>query len=253
MNPFIHCVTCNIIFHKTPYDQVPEYEWGAKESPDLARTIEKDDYQDFLQDHRGHRLEELQIVEGSFMGTGDYREPVRTSYWKATNGRERFVIKGSRQSIRDPLRYQLIRGDYQVKCISLEIQSREITRQLEIEFGANPLSQEKITALLHLLQEIIQGLDAGHLERVPEESLNPLEIYYRMSDVHTAFLLRRCRKIFNREEFEVIQEFVHHHREDGVLLLRGKHQIQMMEVARAEDEVIEATVSAEKERLAKKQ
>ena len=252
MNPFIRCVTCNAVFHKTPYDQVSEHEWGTENSPGLARAVEKDDYQDFLHDHRGHRLEELQVVEGSFMGTGDYREPVKTSYWKATNGRERFVIKGFRQSIREPLRYQLIRGDYQVKCISLEIQSREITRQLEIEFRANPLSQKKIAAFLHLLQEIAQGLEASQFERLPEESLNPLEIYYRMDDVHAAFLLRRCRKIFNHEEFEVIQEFVHRHREDGVLLLRGKHQIQVMEVAREEEEMVEATVPEERKRLAKK-
>jgi len=252
MNPFIHCVTCNIIFHKTPYDQVPEYESGGKDSPHVARAVEKDDVQDFLKNHRGHRLEELQVLEGSFMGTGDYREPVKASYWKATNGKERFVIKGSRQSIQEPLKYQLIRGDYQVTCVSLEVQSREIRRQLEIEFRTNPLSQKKIVAFFNLLQEIAQGLDAGHLERVSEESLNPLEIYYRLDDVHTAFLLRRCQKIFNREEFEVIQEFVHHHREDGVLLLRGKHQIQMMEVARAEEERVEATISAEKKSLAKK-
>jgi hypothetical protein len=253
MDPFIHCITCDTVFHKTPYDQMPEHEWEGKDSPDRVRTIERDDYEDFLQNHHGHRLEDLQVLEGSFMGTGDYREPVRTSYWKATNGKERFVIKGSRKDIREPLRYQLIRGDYQVKCISLEIQSREITRQLEIEFRANPLSQKKITAFLHLVQEITQGLDASHLERVPEESSHPLEIYYRMDDVHTAFLLRRCRKIFDREEFEGVQEFVHHHREDGVLLLRGKHQIQMVEVARGEEEVKEATVSTEEKRLAKKQ
>jgi hypothetical protein len=252
MDPFIHCITCDAVFHKTPYDQMPEHEWGGKDSPDRVRTVERDDYKDFLQDHQGHRLEELQVLEGSFMGTGDYREPVKTSYWKATNGKERFVIKGSRKDIHEPLRYQLIRGDYQVKCISLEIQSREITRQLEIEFRANPLSQKKITAFLHLVQEITQGLEAAHLERVPEESLNPLEIYYQMDDVHTAFLLRRCRKIFDREEFEGVQEFVHHHREDGVLLLRGKHQIQMVEVARAEEEVKESTVSADKKRLVKK-
>ena len=253
MDPFIHCITCDTLFHKTPYDQVPEHEWGSKDSPDRVRTVERDDYEDFLQDHRGHRLEELQVVEGSFTGTGDYREPVKTSYWKATNGKERFVIKGSRKDIRDPLRYQLIRGDYQLKCLSLEIQSREITRQLEIEFKTNPLSQNKITAFLDLMQEVTQGLDAGHLERVPEESLNPLEIYYKMDDVHTAFLLRRCQKIFDRGEFERVQEFVHHHREDGVLLLIGKHQIQMVDGARAEEEVKEAVVSAEKKRLAKKQ
>jgi hypothetical protein len=252
MDPFIHCTTCDAVFHKTPYDQMPEHEWRGKDSPDRVRTVERDDYEDFLQVHHGHRLEELQVLEGSFMGTGDYREPVKTSYWKATNGKERFVIKGSRKDIHEPLRYQLIRGDYQVKCISLEIQSREITKQLEIEFRANPLSQKKITAFLHLVEEITQGLDAGHLERVPEESLNPLEIYYRMDDVHTAFLLRRCRKIFDREEFEGIQEFVQHHREDGVLLLRGKHQIQMVEVARAEEEVKESSVPAEKKRLAEK-
>lgn len=252
MNPFIHCITCNALFHKTPYDQVPEYEGGAKDSPELARTVERDDYQEFLQNHRGHPLEELQVVEGSFVGTGDYREPVKISYWKATNGKERFVIKGSRQSIRDPLRYQLIRGDYQLKCISLEIQSREITKQLEIEFGAHPLTHKKITDFLDLLQEIAQGLDTGELERVPEESSNPLEIYYRMDDVHAAFLLRGCRKTFSREEFEMIQEFVHRHRENGVLLLRGKHQIHVTEAARPEEETIEATLSEEKKRLAKK-
>jgi len=253
MDPFIHCITCDAVFHKTPYDQMPEHEWGAKSSPGLARTVERDDYQDFLHDHREHPLEELQVIEGSFMGAGEYREPVKTSYWKATNGREKFVIKGSRQDICQPLRYQLFRGDYQVKCVSLEIQSREIARQLEIEFRANPLSQKKVTALLQLLQEIAQGLEGGLLERAQEESLNPLDIYYRMDDVHSAFLLRRCRKIFNREEFEVIQEFVHRHREDGVLLFRGTHQIEMVEVARAEKEVREAAVSAEKKRLAKKQ
>ena len=252
MNPFIRCVTCNMIFRKTPYDHVPEHERRTQDSPDVTRTIEKDDYQDFLQDHHGHRLEELEVQEGSFVGTGDYREPMKTSYWKATNGREKFVIKGSRQSILEPMRYQLIRGDYQVKCISLEIQSREIQRQLEITFRTNPLGQKKISAFLHLFQEIIHGLDASQLERVSEESLHPLEIYYRMDDVHTGFLLRRCRKVFSREEFEMIQEFVHHHREDGVLLLRGKHHIQVMDVTRSEEKKAEETISAEEKRLAEK-
>jgi hypothetical protein len=123
------------------------------------------------------------------MGTGDYREPVKASYWKATNGKERFVIKGSRQSIREPLKYQLIRGDYQVTCVSLEIQSREIRRQLEIEFRTNPLCQKKIVAFLNLLQEIAQGLDAGTW-RGFQKSLN--RIYY-IDDVHTAFAWR-CQK-----------------------------------------------------------
>jgi hypothetical protein len=171
---------------------------------------------------------------------------------KASNGKEKFIIKGTRQNIGNPMRYQLILGDYQVKCISLEIQSREIQRQLEIEFKANPLSSKKIRSFLLLLQEIAHGLDASQLERVPEESPNPLEIHYRMDEVHTGFLLRRCRKIFSPKEFEVIQEFVHHHREDGVLLLRGKHHIQIMEVARAEEMRAEEALSAEKKHRAEK-
>ena len=61
MNLFIRCVSCNMVFRKTLYDQVPEHELGAKDFPDMARTVEKDDYHDFLRDHRGHRLEDLQV------------------------------------------------------------------------------------------------------------------------------------------------------------------------------------------------
>src|SRR4030067_2730725 len=116
---------------QTPFDQWPEYEPSQDPSVESFRTLLKDDFQDFLRNHRGHRLEDLKIIEDSFVSEKSYSEPVKTSYFKATNGREHFVVKRFRERIDQPLKYQLIRGDYSLKCIDLQIQSEAIRKQLE--------------------------------------------------------------------------------------------------------------------------
>jgi hypothetical protein len=228
VNQLIHCINCHEIYLRTPFDQTPEYEWEPLNSLRESQGIEKDDFQDFLRNHRGHQLENLKIIEDSFVSEKPYSEPVKVSYFKATNGRENFVVKRFREKIDQPLKYQLIRGDYSLKCIDLQIQSETIRKQLEREMKPF-LTKTQIDTFLEFYHHVGQKLDVNSLERVPEESSTPLEIYYKMDDFSLMYLLRNCRNFFKGKAYAEIEGFIHRHKDDGVLLLKATYRIEILE------------------------
>ncbi len=251
MNQLIRCKNCDQIFMKSPFDRYPEYELGPDRLPENLQSIERDDFQNFLTQHPGHQLEDLKIIEDSYASEMPYSEPVKTSFFKATNGRERFVIKKFRERIDDPLKYELIPGDFSLKCIAVEIQSEEISRQLEREL-IPPVSQKKLDTFFRLMGAIVEDIDVNHLERIPEESQHPLEVYYKIGDARVMYLLRNCRNIFDRREYLAMEEFIHRHKDDGVLLLKATYKIQMAKMAQMAKTRKRATpspLSFEKEKI----
>jgi hypothetical protein len=246
----IRCINCDQFFLRTPFDQWPEYE--VSHSPGSFVTVERDDFNDFRRTHHGHRLESLKIIEDSYISEKSYAEPKKVSYFKATNGKERFVIKRFRMSIDNPLTYQLIRGDYSLKCIRLEIQSNEIKKQLQAEFREKPFPEHKIAAFIDLYQRIAEGLSIDQLERVPEESPLPLEIFYIMDEVSLAYLLRNCRTLFKGQEYLDIEAFIRRHKDDGVLLLKGSFRIEITEAVKAKGEDLPVSLPSEQVKVAEK-
>ncbi len=228
MNQLIHCINCQEIYLRTPFDRTPEFSWERSGSPHEAQAFEKDDFQEFLRNHRGHQLEELKIIEGSFVSEKPYSEPVKIAYFKATNGKENFVVKRFRESIEQPLKYELIRGDYHLKCTSLQIQSEAIRRQLGRELKP-PLTQTQVETFLEFFEHAVRKLDVNTLERVPEESPSPLEVYYQMDDFCLIYLLRNCHSFFEGRTYTQMESFIHRHREDGVLLLKATYRIEIFE------------------------
>lgn len=253
MNQLIRCLNCDEIFLKTPYDQCPEYKYVPAHPSEPVRSIERDDFQDFLIKHRGHRLEYLEIIEDSFISEKVYSEPVKIAYFKATNGKETFVIKRFRERIDEPSKYELIPGDYSLKCLGIEIQSEEITKQLRMEFKKPPFSPTQISAFPKLYRRIAGTVNTKNLERVSEESSHPLEIYYKMDDVSLFYLLRNCRNLFKGKEYSNIEEFINRHKDDGVLLLKARYKIQITERAKIRKEAISAVVVAEAKKIIKKE
>ena len=252
MNELIRCINCDEIFLKTPFDQWPEYQFYPSGPLESFRTIERDDFQDFLKNHHGHRLEDLKILEDSFVSEKDYFEPVKTSYFKATNGKESFVIRKFREKIEEPIKYQLIRGDYFLRCTHIEIQSKEIVKQLKSESKTSALSQNKTDDFLKLFQYIAQTIDIKKLERIPEESPNPLEIYYKIDDVSLIYLLRNCRNIFKDQEYLNIEEFIHRHKDEGVLLLKATYKIQITKMAESKRETLSPRIPFKMKKVAEK-
>jgi hypothetical protein len=235
MNQLIRCVDCDAVLLKTPFDQCPEYVFEPNSSPGAFRIVERDDFRDFLKNHHGHRLEDLTIIEDSLVSEKPYVEPVKVSYFKATNGNENFVIEKSRKNIEDPLEYKLIYGDLKLRCLSIEFQIEEIKKQLLAEYP--DLTEEKAESFVRVCQDIPKVVDMRNLERVQEESSHPLDIYYQMDEVTIAHLLRRCHNIFQGKEYLDIEDFIQRHRDNGVLLLKATHRIEIVEVAKPEKEV----------------
>jgi len=235
---------------KTPFDQFPEYEYDPARPSEPIQTIEKDDFQDFLIVHQGHQSEYLEIMEDSFVSEKDYLEPVKTSYFKATNTKkEKFVVKRFREDIREKLRYKIIPGDYFLECSGVEIQPKEITQQLKGEFKRSPLSETQISAFLKLYRHIVKIIDIKNLERVSEESLHPLEIYYKMDDISLFYLLRNCRNVFKGKAYLDIEEFISRHKDDGVLLLKVRYKIQITRREKTKKEAAPSLILAENKKV----
>jgi hypothetical protein len=233
---------------KSPYDEYPEYELGPDRPLETFQSTERNDFQDFLTHHHGHQLENLKIIEDSYVSEKAYSEPIKTSFFKATNGREKFVIKKSRERIDEPLKYQLVPGDYSLKCIAVEIQSEEISKQLERELKP-PLSQDKRNAFLKLMGALAEDIDMRDLERIPEESHHPLEVYYKIDDVRIMYLLRNCRNIFKGQEYLEMEEFIHRHKDDGVLLLKATYKIQITPMAKTRKRAAPPRLPFKKEKI----
>jgi hypothetical protein len=248
MNQLIRCMNCDQIFMKSPYDEYPEYELGSDRPLETFQSTERNDFQDFLTHHDGHQLENLKIIEDSYVSEKAYSEPIKTSFFKATNGREKFVIKKSRERIDEPLKYQLVHGDYSLKCIAVEIQSEEISKQLERELNP-PLSQDKMDAFLKLMGALAEDIDMRDLERIPEESHHPLEVYYKIDDVRIMYLLRNCRNILKGQEYFEMEEFIHRHKDDGVLLLKASYKIQITQMAKTRKRAAPPRLPFEKEKI----
>jgi len=218
---------------RTPFDQIPEYEMDFSSPLPLkdVQIYEKNDFQDFLIHHHGHQLEELRIIEDSFVSEKEYFEPVKVSYFKATNGKEKFVIKKYRKRADEPLKYELIHGDYFLKFVSLEIQEDGIRKELKKLFKSPTLSPNKIEKFIKLYRNIASQVDLKNLEVVNEGSTHPLVAFYKIDDINLAYLLRNCRNIFNKQEYSQIESFIHE-QEDGVLLFKAVFQIQIKEISK---------------------
>jgi hypothetical protein len=225
MGKLLRCIKCDKVFFKTPFDRWPEYENTSVFSSGTVRMMERDDFQEFLASHRGHRLEELEVYENSYIGEKPYIEPVKRSYFKATNGKEEFVIKKFRERIDEPLIYQIIHGNYSLHCVCIDIQSQQIKKQLEREFKHSLISDYEIEAFLKLCQEVALSADVEKLETSPEEREHPLTRFCKLDQISLKHLQKNCHTLFGKQDYREIDEFIYRHIDDGVLMLKATFEI----------------------------
>jgi hypothetical protein len=90
------------------------------------------------------------------------------------------------------------------------------------------------------------------LERISEESPYPLEIYYKIDDLHLMYLLRNCRNLFKGQEYSAIEEFIHRHKDNGVLLLKATFKIQLTKIPKPGEKAVPAFSSLKKEKIIEK-
>lgn len=104
----MHCVRCHQLnpvfggfgdFGRT--SDLPGVEWA---STDL------DAQEEFDRVHREHQVEELTIDAETSVSDKPSYEPLKVSYFEATNGRERFLVRRTKERLDAPAFYEIVPG-----------------------------------------------------------------------------------------------------------------------------------------------
>ena len=214
----IRCIECSELGLLSPVDQSPEYDNDQGE----WSVTERDDKAAFLERHQGHRLEELQIIEDSAISHEDYGEPVGASYFEATNGQERFVVKRFRKSVSDPQGYELIPGKLHRTLVELHVDERAILKELEEAFSPRRLSLDKIRVYVKQLEETVSALDPGELEAVPFEGHNPSVRYFYLDEGVVDRVSERAFQHLCRADVKILDAFLRENLADDLFMAAGR-------------------------------
>jgi hypothetical protein len=225
------CVDCNEIISLSTHDFSPEYFYDAEK--DVLKAEKRDDRKEFEGKHQRHHLEELQVIEESFISEGLYLEPVKTSYFEVTNGCEKFVVKKWRKDVYTPLTYELIPGHLVLTKVSFSAQGEGIRKQLHAEVKLTDRADEKAERFVNVVQSVISQMDEKDLDRENLcETGDPALSHAILSEDKVGKIVERCREIFAPDELKKIEKFIRENNEyNGVMtaLVKRYFEIRMDE------------------------
>ena len=210
----------------TPFEGAPAYAYD-RETGDFMVTG-ADEEPCFADLHRQHTMEELFIIKDSFISEGRYGEPLKVSYFEASNGKERFVIRGSRKDITRPIAYELIPG-YIETSFRREVQGREIRRQLDEEIKDPPLSEAKVSCFIRALEQVAAQFPLKDRLEITAETDTPLISHCKLGAGEIREILSLCRGVFDGEELQRLEKFIHNnnsYNEPMTLLLKRTFRIK---------------------------
>ncbi|MGH7848365.1 MAG: hypothetical protein ACREQW_24765 [Candidatus Binatia bacterium] len=217
---FVWCRNCNEVHHVTAYDKAPLYDG------ELPDPVAVDDWRAFMRRHTGHSLEALRSSD-QVAWEGGSSDPMQQRYIEVTNGRGRFVVRGFRTSIHEPLRFEAIPGRLSAKRVALEVQGNEIRKELKRHFpwGMIPPGDEKIDLFIGLFQQLVSGLAPEDIRAsyIPYGEADAG--YGALNDELVENLLQKCVPYFVPEELSALKRFLAMQRDsEGVMALRFKYE-----------------------------
>ncbi|OGP84631.1 MAG: hypothetical protein A2Y95_12145 [Deltaproteobacteria bacterium RBG_13_65_10] len=201
----LRCQECNRLLLLGPHNQAPAYRLRAGEPEPLE--IRRDDEADFRAAHAKHCLDELRVVEGSVVSEGWWADPMRVSYFEATDGRETVVVRRHRTKLDRPVNYEVIPGAIEVRAVSVDVQSRDLARQLEAELGSD-LAPPLVMRFVDAVQEFAGSLEPEDLEEICTDPRDPLVSYARLDEKHVIAILDLLRPDVPAETLRRLNRFV---------------------------------------------
>jgi len=202
---------------------LPGVEWSSE---DLENQKE------FFLGHGNHNIEELLVDPETFVSDKPSYEPVKTSYFEASNGRQKFLIRRTRVRLDQPARYELIPGQLQISNISVSIQGNDLRKEISAHNGSLSLTEEKAEKFIQALQEEVENISPEKLTEeieVTQEGETPLLTYGILKEVHWENVLRKCQNDFQKNDLKKIKKFIQENREPGdVLALRIHRQVTIL-------------------------
>lgn len=202
---WIRCVECNRVARVTPFDRLPAYSHDERCGGFIETAV--DDEACFMELHRHHTLEELFVIKGSFISEGRYGEPLKVSYFEASNGTERFVIRGCRHSISRPMEYELIAG-YIETSYRRDVQKREIKRQLAEEIQDPPLAATKVERFIQTVERVVAQFPPRDPIEITAETDTPLVSHCRLGPGAIREIMALCGAFLDGAELRRLEHFI---------------------------------------------
>ncbi|MFH2012142.1 MAG: hypothetical protein ABIJ37_05535 [Pseudomonadota bacterium] len=224
----LRCKECNEIIKITEHDFSFEYHYD--EENDCFLELAKNDREPFITKHKNHKLEELEANMASFISDRPYSEPLKTSYFEATNGRENFVIKSWRDKVESPLRYEMVEGYIEITNRAV-INGEDIRKQIQAEI-IPIIPQDKITLLIHAIEKVVSQLDPEDMMEDSFESDNPLVLCCKLKNNTIKSIVELSRDIFEEEQFKKVRDFIYDNSDyDGVIAPLIKRQFTIKPIS----------------------
>jgi hypothetical protein len=216
---FIRCRQCNRIlplprifaYFETP-DLLPGVEWSDEDS-DFRR--------EFTFSHGNHPQEELVIDPETIFSEKPSYEPVRTSYFEATNGRQKFLIQRTKPGLEHPARYEILPGQMKISNLAIKIQEADLRRQISADRTSSALSAERVSEFIAAFNKEVAAILPYRLFKAIEamvEGDSPRFIYAALKQERWEKILDRCARNFQASELRWIREFIQNHRQPGEVL-----------------------------------
>jgi hypothetical protein len=216
---FIRCRSCNQVLPVPSFfgdfgdpAPLPGVEWSNED---------EDFHREFACAHAHHPREELRIDPESFFSEKPGYEPVKTSYFEATNGRERFLIKRTKPGLANPARYEVLSGRMEITTRSIEIQEADLRKQVFSEPGAALLPPEKLDVFIQALREEAAAISPGRLFEAiaaTAEGDSPRILYAALKEDRWQKILERCARNLHPPELGWVRQFIQDHRQPGDVL-----------------------------------
>lgn len=215
----IRCIDCNTIINMTEWDHCPQYTWHNGE----IEEQEGNERELFLQKHKGHKTEQLIPLTPS-VSDKPYTEPLKTSYFMATNGKRRFLIKRWRTKINAPLTYEIIDGSIALINGKVRVQTEAIKKQIRAEQNSS-ITEEKLNYFIDAVHQEAENLNPDTLKESAEGE-TPLISFFTFGSDSVERILQRCQDAFDQHELKLLRDFVIEHNEyDDVMTLVAKKEL----------------------------
>lgn len=205
-NIILRCLQCNDLFRPTAYDSYPAFR--VDEQSDLITEIEMNDLDNFMMNHRGHEIAELQIIPGSFCSRYGYWEPIREDYFQATDGVEIYTVKRWREDVCKPLSYELIDANIEFCEPILRVQSVKLKRQMIADASILRLDADKIDGFIKRLENFVRDIELDDLIEYGLSTNDSAVSYATLKDEAMERLLIHCHALFTDEELDRLRVFI---------------------------------------------
>jgi hypothetical protein len=218
MKKLVRCSNCKAVYEMTPFDQCPEYQYSDASGEYYAYVKEKNDELDFAQQHRGHQIEELTILENTKYSEGHYFDPQRVQYFEATNGTDTFLIKRWRNSVLNPVRHDIVPGRLEVQK-TIDIQKASLEKQMRHELNNPSLAEEKDRKFMEIVQDIVRYCNPDNYQDMYASDDAQVD-YLPLDEEQISAIIKRSRAVFTQDELHKIESFIrNNYAYNGVMAL----------------------------------